>query len=821
MRRVLVPLLLLMLSGFSACRSTGRIMPRVLSPRYLQRTDDPIIKAVFADLSGNGRDLLVTAESSHPASVILKAYDHDGRLIFEHDTRQQVRDIKALANPKDGGFWIFYTHSEQEGLLLKAVRFDRDADDQHQSRSFEAIPIFTTSSASTTGNGNLRLEPLNIIDLDQDGKAELVCKLSSNIPGEARGLAVMDFGSGRLEWSLKTESNLTDVLIDDLDNDGSVEIVLGSRVEQASGNDAVPFNRSGGWLAVLGPRGDLLYSERQFQGSGEVRLASVKPAQSPTPLIFCVSNTWGPRRTVNAVSSRLWSGKKLVPTREISTSNSFERAGDHPNLAVTEFDRKPRLILIERGTGIVSYDEELKRTIHTCPDFVNEILDVKDIDLDNKPEIIARRPDRTILVLDTDLHKLAELSNPYPTADKVNVYVVGRGSGLAKGLAVYSEELVTYYGYYPVNWFTLLGRFTTANSVYFAIFMLFLLLLMIWYVIYNWQSIYTIMPALRVAVIYLRNHDRLMYCNPYFLELVRAPVGQKTRSLKALSPTLGKLLIDFRASGNRLQNHELALGEDQMAGIYRVSFYRGHNPIYRYLMIIVPVPTVNAAEKILWADTARRLSHHVRRHITNVILALPKLTDEDIDSSERKEYHQIISAEVEKIRVFTHSFQRFSELRDHDLRQHDVLPLVEHVLDHLHIQEGVKLIRAIPGSPLPAYLDPIRFEEALANLLNNALDSMPSGGYLQITAKTVASQESPKSDLRVLIEIEDNGNGIPEKYMEEIWKPFFTTKQSGTGIGLPESRKIIESMGGMITLHSEESVGTTVSIWLRVGESEA
>ena len=98
---------------------------------------------------------------------------------------------------------------------------------------------------------------------------------------------------------------------------------------------------------------------------------------------------------------------------------------------------------------------------------------------------------------------------------------------------------------------------------------------------------------------------------------------------------------------------------------------------------------------------------------------------------------------------------------------------------------------------------------------------MPSGGYLQITAKTVASQESPKSDLRVLIEIEDNGNGIPEKYMEEIWKPFFTTKQSGTGIGLPESRKIIESMGGMITLHSEEGVGTTVSIWLRVGESEA
>jgi len=69
--------------------------------------------------------------------------------------------------------------------------------------------------------------------------------------------------------------------------------------------------------------------------------------------------------------------------------------------------------------------------------------------------------------------------------------------------------------------------------------------------------------------------------------------------------------------------------------------------------------------------------------------------------------------------------------------------------------------------------------------------------------------------LRVLIEIEDTGIGIPTKYLEDIWKPFFTTNQSGTGIGIPETKKIIDSMGGLMNIQSEEKVGTVVSIWLK------
>jgi signal transduction histidine kinase len=89
---------------------------------------------------------------------------------------------------------------------------------------------------------------------------------------------------------------------------------------------------------------------------------------------------------------------------------------------------------------------------------------------------------------------------------------------------------------------------------------------------------------------------------------------------------------------------------------------------------------------------------------------------------------------------------------------------------------------------------------------------MPEGGILRVSL-------TARTDNKVLIEVEDSGLGIPEKYLIDIWQPFFTTKQSGTGIGLPEVKKILSSMHGEIELISEEGVGTTVSILL-IGENQ-
>jgi len=218
-------------------------------------------------------------------------------------------------------------------------------------------------------------------------------------------------------------------------------------------------------------------------------------------------------------------------------------------------------------------------------------------------------------------------------------------------------------------------------------------------------------------------------------------------------------------------------------------------------------------DRMQWADTARRLSHHVRRHITNIILSLDSLKG-DPDPS-RQEYYQIIRSEIDKVRVFTHSFQRFTELKDYDLKLQDIIPSIEHALARTRLPENISLVKSWDLSSVEAFIEPIRFEEAITNVLNNALEAMPEGGTLHIMIKKMPPNLATEDSRRILIEIEDNGKGIPAKYLEDIWKPFFTTNQSGTGIGIPETKKIIDSMGGSMDIQSEEGMGTTVTFWLK------
>jgi len=109
----------------------------------------------------------------------------------------------------------------------------------------------------------------------------------------------------------------------------------------------------------------------------------------------------------------------------------------------------------------------------------------------------------------------------------------------------------------------------------------------------------------------------------------------------------------------------------------------------------------------------------------------------------------------------------------------------------------------------PVTLDPQRFHRVIYNLATNAVEAMPRGGRLAITAE-------PDGD-HVRIEVADTGCGIAPHRLEQVWRPFVSFgKKNGTGLGLPIARKIVEDHGGTITVRSELNVGTTFTIRLPV-----
>jgi signal transduction histidine kinase len=97
------------------------------------------------------------------------------------------------------------------------------------------------------------------------------------------------------------------------------------------------------------------------------------------------------------------------------------------------------------------------------------------------------------------------------------------------------------------------------------------------------------------------------------------------------------------------------------------------------------------------------------------------------------------------------------------------------------------------------------------NIVLNAIQAMPAGGSLKIETGAVVS---PNGKKMVEITISDTGPGIPTDQVDDIFNPFFTSKEKGTGLGLAVTNKIIEDQGGDVRVHSERAQGTSFTISL-------
>ena len=118
----------------------------------------------------------------------------------------------------------------------------------------------------------------------------------------------------------------------------------------------------------------------------------------------------------------------------------------------------------------------------------------------------------------------------------------------------------------------------------------------------------------------------------------------------------------------------------------------------------------------------------------------------------------------------------------------------------------------------PVEADELQLHQVLDNIVTNARQSMPEGGLIRVKAINIYADATSVSPLEkgryVLISIEDQGGGIPEKYLLKIFDPFYTTKQNNTGLGLSSSYSIIKDHGGRISVDSQLGIGTTFQIYL-------
>lgn len=208
------------------------------------------------------------------------------------------------------------------------------------------------------------------------------------------------------------------------------------------------------------------------------------------------------------------------------------------------------------------------------------------------------------------------------------------------------------------------------------------------------------------------------------------------------------------------------------------------------------------------AELAGALAHEIKNPLS-VIRMNMELLEEDFANAEssrdRRALQKMatVSRQCTRLENLLNDFLRFTRLRQLDLRPGSLNEQVERVLE---LYDGVArdppvVIKRFYDADLPSIMmHPETLQAALVNLVKNAFEAMPNGGELVVITQVTRTG--------VALEMIDNGCGMDENTLFRMFEPFYSTKNNGTGLGLPTAKKIIEAHGGTIDVQSVVGLGT-------------
>jgi signal transduction histidine kinase len=221
-----------------------------------------------------------------------------------------------------------------------------------------------------------------------------------------------------------------------------------------------------------------------------------------------------------------------------------------------------------------------------------------------------------------------------------------------------------------------------------------------------------------------------------------------------------------------------------------------------------------------WAEMARQVAHEIKNPLTPIQLSAEHLRRVHADSGEPMGpvLEGCVSAILGQVRLLRQIAGEFSSFASSPTARRapvDVVQLVAEVIDPYRtgLQDRIDIANRATGAVPPAMVDRRLIARALANIVENALHAMPAKGELTIDADS-------DSDW-VTLTIRDTGGGMDEDALARVFEPYFSTKATGTGLGLPIARRNVEISGGTIEVESRKGHGTTVVVKLPVAGSAA
>jgi len=216
-----------------------------------------------------------------------------------------------------------------------------------------------------------------------------------------------------------------------------------------------------------------------------------------------------------------------------------------------------------------------------------------------------------------------------------------------------------------------------------------------------------------------------------------------------------------------------------------------------------------------WRELARRLAHELKNPLFPLQLTVENLIR--ARALPEKEFDEVfrestvtLGMEIANLKTIIGRFSDFSKMPKPQLERIDAKDAIERVRVLYEAagqnETSIRFERELSTDPMPLDADPELLHRALSNLVLNAMDAMPEGGILKLSAKPRGYQ--------VEIRVVDTGQGMTSEECERLFTPYYTTKQHGTGLGLAIVQSVVTDHAGTIAVESQHGGGTAFVITL-------
>ncbi len=335
----------------------------------------------------------------------------------------------------------------------------------------------------------------------------------------------------------------------------------------------------------------------------------------------------------------------------------------------------------------------------------------------------------------------------------------------------------------------------------------------------------SVLAHLSSGVLVVDEQHRLRSANPSATQILGVSLQEiegKTLSEIAaehmlLRSFIGAVMQGFDASSQhewRQQIERMSKNGDQIL-LLRGTRLSTMEEDSSYVVVFDDITHLLQAERqAAWGEVARRLAHEIKNPLTPIQLSAERLQHklhsklDDHDAQLLQRATQTIVSQVSAMKNMVTEFADYARAPAARLVELDMHQLLLEVMG-LYEANSSPIALKLDAQNTVLNGDATRLRQVIHNLLQNAHDALQQVEYPQIVLST---ENTADGALKLMVK--DNGSGIPEHMLGRLFEPYMTTKQRGTGLGLAIVKKIVEEHGGKITIESQPSGGTCVSVVL-------